>query len=83
MPCAPLVAALVCVCLLSACSNPLKGFAPTEAEVYRQGWYEPSPRAALAERYCYETLAEVDCHSEPEADAGNRQVGWFDAPLAN
>jgi len=80
---APLVAALICAPLLGACSNPFKSFAPTEAEVVREGWFKPSPQAALAPRYCYETLARVDCFAAPLPGARDRRVGWFDAPVAN
>jgi len=79
----PLVAAFVCVSMLSACSNPFKAFAPDEAEVVRDGWYDPSPRPALAARYCYETLARVDCHGAALAEEKSRRVGWFDAPIAD
>ena len=44
---------------------------------------EPTPQAALAPRYCYETLARVDCHAAPLANAQARRVGWFDAPVTN
>lgn len=80
---APLVAAVICALFLGACSNPFKKLAPNEAELIRQGWYEPTPQAALAPRYCYETLARVDCHAAPLANAQARRVGWFDAPVAN
>ena len=84
---APLVAVLLCVLFVGACShpfsNPFKKFAPDEAEVIRQGWYEPTPQAALAPRYCYETLARVDCFAAPQAGAEKRRVGWFDAPVTN
>lgn len=83
MPRSPLAAALFCASLLSACANPFAAFAPTEAEVVRHGWFEPSPRVRLAGRYCYETLARVDCHAAPLAGGEARQVGWFDAPVAD
>ena len=31
-----------------------------------------------AERACYQTLAEVDCFTKPQAGADLRKVGWFD-----
>ena len=79
---APLVAAVICALLLGAC-NPFKELAPNEAELIRQGWYEPVPQAALAPRYCYETLARVDCFAAPQAGARDRRVGWFDGPVAD
>ena len=84
---APLVAAGICALFLSAYSHPFsnlfKKFAPGEAEVVQQGWYEPSPRAQLAPRYCYETLARVDCHAAPLAGAQDRRGGGGDAPVTN
>lgn len=69
------VAALALIC--AGCSNPWAEDNLTEAERYRAGWYEPSPRPALAERYCYRTLARVDCHDAPLAGAKGRSVGSF------
>lgn len=37
---------------------------------------EPGP--GLATRYCYRTLAEVDCHAQPLPGEDGRQVGFFD-----
>ncbi len=36
---------------------------------------EPGPGLA---RYCYRTLAEVDCHAQPLPGEDGRQVGFFD-----
>ena len=78
----PLVAALIGAFLLSACANPFAAFAPDETEVVRHGWLDPAPRPELAERYCYRTLAHVDCHASPLEEEDGRQIGWFDAPIA-
>lgn len=43
----------------------------------------PGPGAELAARYCYRTLAEVDCHAQPLAGEAARQVGFFDAPVGD
>ena len=32
-----------------------------------------------AERWCYRTLAEVDCYTSPQKNAELRRVEWFDA----
>ena len=32
-----------------------------------------------AERWCYRTLADVDCYTSPQKNAELRRVGWFDA----
>ncbi len=84
MKCYPLVAALIVASLaLGACGNPRSGYAPGEAEVVRGGWYEPAPRPVLAERICYRTLANVDCHAAPVPGAESRRVGWSDNPVTN
>ncbi len=47
-----------------------------------RGWYAPMPEAELALRYCYRTLAEVDCHAQLLPGEEFRRVGYFDAPVA-
>ena len=42
---------------------------------------EPAPR--LAARYCYRTLAEVDCHAQPLPGEATRKVGFFDQSAVN
>ncbi len=42
---------------------------------------EPVP--ALAARYCYRTLAEVDCHAQPLPGEATRKVGFFDQGALN
>jgi hypothetical protein len=42
----------------------------------------PETLASLTvERWCYETLAEVDCTVAPQPDAESRRVGWYDEIL--
>ena len=43
---------------------------------------EPLPTLTYAERPCYRTLAEVDCHARPLPGEESRRVGFHDAPLA-
>ena len=38
----------------------------------------PAPGLELAVRYCYRTLAEVDCHAQPLPGEDGRRVGFFD-----
>lgn len=64
------VRVLAAVLLLGACS----GSGPWP------GWSAPRSTAKLAERYCYRTLAEVDCHARPLPGEDTRRVGFFDAP---
>lgn len=46
------------------------------------GCADPFPTLTYAERYCYRTLAEVDCHDRPLAGEENRRVGFYDQPIA-
>ncbi len=69
-------AAMLAAGLLGACAagGPSQGLAP--------GWARPAtPEVTLAARYCYRTLAEVDCHAQPLAAAASRRVGFFDRPV--
>lgn len=63
--------------LVAACTNPWAEDRLSEAERVRDGWYELSPKPALEARYCYRTLARVDCFDRPLDDEMNRQVGSF------
>ena len=38
----------------------------------------PLPAPNLAARFCYRTLAEVDCHAQPLVGETTRQIGFFD-----
>lgn len=46
------------------------------------GCAEDFPELTYAERYCYRTLAEVDCHRQPLPGEESRRVGFYDAPVA-
>lgn len=46
------------------------------------GCAEPAPRLVYAERYCYRTLADVDCHARPLPAEESRRVGFYDKSLA-
>ena len=74
-----IVALLVAATLLAAC-NPLAVFRPGEAAVLENAWFSARRLPVLTARYCYRTLAEVDCHTRPLASQDSRRVGWFDAP---
>ncbi len=43
---------------------------------------EPFPTMIYAERPCYRTLADVDCHLVPLAGEQARRVDFYDAPIA-
>ena len=40
--------------------------------------YPPAPAPNLAARFCYRTLAEVDCHAQPLFGKSTRKIGFFD-----
>lgn len=46
------------------------------------GCAEPFPTLTYAERHCYRTLAEVDCHADPLSGEESRRVGFYDRPVA-
>lgn len=74
------LAIMMSVALLSAC-NPLSVFRPSQEHVLQSGWYPAEPLSLLKVRYCYRTLAEVDCHAHLLPAENGRRVGWFDAPV--
>jgi hypothetical protein len=39
---------------------------------------DPGPAPILTARFCYRTLAEVDCHAQPLFGESTRQIGYFD-----
>ena len=43
---------------------------------------EPLPKLTYAERPCYRTLADVDCHALVLPSEESRRVGFYDAPIA-
>ena len=43
---------------------------------------EPFPTLTYAERPCYRTLGEVDCHTVPLPGEETRRVGFYDVPIA-
>lgn len=42
---------------------------------------DPPPLLTYAERNCYRTLADVDCHPEPLPGEESRRVGFYDEPI--
>ena len=44
---------------------------------------EPDVVPDLAARYCYRTLAEVDCHAQPLPGEAARKIGFFDQAVLN
>jgi hypothetical protein len=46
------------------------------------GCAEPFPTLTYAERHCYRTLADVDCHALPLPGEESRRVGFYDRPVA-
>lgn len=41
---------------------------------------EAPPKPSLSARYCYRTLAEVDCYRAPLKDTRRTRVGYFHGP---
>jgi hypothetical protein len=72
---ARLIALTLVAGLLGACS----AFAPRDG--LPEGWYKPAANVELAARYCYRTLAEVDCHAQALSAEATRRVGFFDRPV--
>lgn len=72
------VCALALALALAGCSNPWAAYRPSEAERLRADWYPPSSQR-LEPRFCYRTLARVDCFAQPQLGQSGRQVGSFDA----
>lgn len=68
------------VMMTGACANPWAEDRPSQAEMTRANWLAGDPQE-LRQRYCYRTLARVDCHEAPLPGAERRRVGSFDAPL--
>jgi len=46
------------------------------------GCAEPFPTLTYAVRYCYRTMAAVDCHALPLPGEESRRVGFYDRPVA-
>ncbi len=42
---------------------------------------DPPPRLTYAERHCYRTLADVDCHAQVLPGEENRRVDFYDEPV--
>ena len=59
---------------LAACVNPLARFASSAADIREAAWYEAEAPLQAEPRYCYRTLARVDCHSAPLAGQASRLV---------
>ncbi len=59
---------------LAACVNPLAPFAPNAADIREAVWYEAEAPLQTEPRYCYRTLARVDCHSAPLPGQASRLV---------
>ena len=59
---------------LAACVNPLAPFAPDAADIREAVWYEAEAPLPAEPRYCYRTLARVDCHSAPLFGQASRLV---------
>jgi len=68
-----LVAAAV---VLSGCTNPFAGDAPTFDEILVAGWLEDKTPAVIVPLYCYDTIGAPDCHAAPVPGKGGRLRGY-------
>ena len=59
---------------LTGCVNPLAPFAPSAADIREAVWYEAEAPLQAEPRYCYRTLARVDCHVAPLPGQASRLV---------
>ena len=59
---------------LAGCVNPLAPLAPDAADIREAAWREPVETPQSEPRYCYRTLARVDCHSAPLPGQDSRLV---------
>ena len=66
------------VWLAAACG--LVGCMPTEADILAAGWVRPRVLPAPAPIFCYRTLANADCYTEPEPGWESRYIESY--PLA-
>lgn len=72
--------------LLGACTEtsqflqfpPLPSFIwrpPTDVDLLARSWAKPQPGLVIPPVYCYATLGNRDCYSEPQPNWASRQVG--------
>ena len=77
-------AAMLAAGLLGACAagGPSQGPNQGPSQDLAPGGARPAtPESTLAARYCYRTLARVDCHAQALTAEASREVGFFDAPV--
>ncbi len=48
---------------------------PTDMDLLARSWAKPQPSLAVPPVYCYATLGDRDCYSEPQPNWAARQVG--------
>jgi hypothetical protein len=68
-----LVAAVV---VLSGCTNPFVGDAPTFDEILAAGWLEDKTSAVIVPLYCYDTIGAPDCDAAPVPGESGRLRGY-------
>lgn len=62
--------------LLSACSNPFAGDAPSFNDILSAGWLDDDEPQPVTPLYCYETIGAPDCHAKPLVGEGGRLQGY-------
>lgn len=78
-----LVLALALIPALTAC-NPFAVLAPTHEEIRAAGWVFPAAErsptlAKIDPGFCYQTLAGIDCYTEPVPESAGQFVA--DPPI--
>ena len=74
--------ALAVTLLMAGCGNPWADDRPTRAEIFAAGWVNDDlPRSAQTAApdspvYCYRTIADEDCHAEPDPGGATRLKGF-------
>lgn len=79
-------AAMLAAGLLGACAAGGPGQGPSQGpsqDLAPGGARPATPESTLVARYCYRTLARVDCHAQPLAAEAGRRVGFFDRPAGS
>ena len=82
--CAPIkfIALAMVAVLLAGCSHPYvkrfkQDYGWTEARMISDGWLEGRPLPPQRV-YCYDTIADIDCFSQPNPNLSSPQVMPFD-----
>lgn len=65
------------VLALGACAGYGPGYAPTENQHFLVTRFGDPVQMTVAPIYCYETLADPDCHAQPLPGREGRLIAWY------